>query len=94
MHFRQHVPGYCEGVEAYEFDFTSAEELTSHPRVAAWKADDYTGKGSFHRFSLGPYDSFSHLLMAEYDGGKHWWVVGYVADAAGLDLPAWTPVVE
>lgn len=90
MHFRQHVPGYVDGVDPADFDFAGKEGLLAHPEVARWTQDDYTGKGPFSGFALSRHGEET-LLMATYDEGLHWWVVGYLTDAAGLDLPAWMP---
>lgn len=40
----------------------------------------------FHRFSLS-----ENRLMAEYDEGKVWYVIGIVDNVEGLDLPKWEP---
>ena len=93
MHFRQHVPGSCDGVEPYSFYFETTEDLLEHPRVAEYQQDNYTGHGAFHRYSRSRHGDET-LLMAEYDGGKHWWVVGYIDGEPGVDLPAFVPVKE
>ena len=32
---------------------------------------------------------YRHILMAEYDNGYEWWVIGYIDDIGNLDLPNW-----
>lgn len=43
----------------------------------------------FYRYSLWHGDAIMHL-MAEYDGGEKWWVVGLI-NGAPPDLPTWKP---
>ena len=44
----------------------------------------------FYRWSKGADDS--PCLMAEFDDGRKWWVVGFIREGAELlDLPTWEP---
>lgn len=45
-----------------------------------------SSRSDFYRFS-----STSNTIMGEFDGGKKWWVIGYVKDTSYLQLPKWEP---
>ena len=42
----------------------------------------------FYRFSISSTSS-ANMLMAEYNNGKKWWVIGYIKDTSYLQLPKW-----
>ncbi len=42
---------------------------------------------TFHRWSID-----ENRLMCETNGGRNWWVVGFIDDTRGLDLPKWVPI--
>jgi hypothetical protein len=67
--------------------FASAEELLAIPWVAFWRTFD--GEWPFYRFSLD-----CSRLLAEYDKGAAWQLVGTMSGAAELltSLPSWRPV--
>jgi len=81
--FRRHVPNFVEldkMPEIQEFDF-----------VDSMLNDEWIGgfrkiPNNFYRFSIS-----GHYLMAEYDNGKVWWVVGYVVEGDVTSLPDWVP---
>lgn len=83
MTFKQHIPGFISGVDPVSFPFSSLDELLQNEIIRRWATDP-----AFYRFSLSDKDT----LMAEMDGGKKWWVVGFIkdGDATSLVLPAWT----
>jgi len=62
--------------------FGTLEELKTIPFVY-----NFTKDPNFYRFSVS-----DNRLMAEYIGGKKWWVIGYLdIDATNeLILPKWT----
>lgn len=82
---KQHRPAFFSGFENEVVSFDTLEELLAIPFVANFAQDmDHP----FHRFSI---DGDGRTLMAEYDDGYVWWVVGFIDDASGLDLPMWQP---
>jgi len=103
-HFRQHVPSFVDGVERFGFDFTTTEELLGNEWIKGWSKpfkpkklisiDFTTGEttesetkntsGDFCRYSI----SDNHL-MAEFDDGFHWWVLGTIEKPELIDLPKW-----
>ena len=75
----QEIPNWSDmKPKSAEFD-TLAELL-----AIDWVKDS---SEDFHRWSLG-----ENRLMLEKDGGKWWWVVGYIARPDLLDLPKWVAV--
>lgn len=62
--------------------FSTTDELLAVPFVA-----NYVTYANFHRFSVSR-DS-QPLLMAEYEDGKVWYVVGYLDSLDGVNLPTW-----
>ena len=69
---KQHIPNFVSGIEPETHEWTTLPELLSIPFVARFR-DDY----SFEHFAFSP--SGDHwLLMAVYEGGHRWWVVGYL----------------
>jgi hypothetical protein len=78
----QHRPAYFSGFENEVVRFETLDDLLAIGFVANFRQDMET---PFHRFSLAD----GRMLMAEYDEGHVWWVVGFISDASGLDLPVW-----
>jgi hypothetical protein len=74
----QYRPAFFEGYENATVEFKSAEELLNIPWVA-----NFANRPDFHKFSV----SDEHL-MAEYRGGREWWVVGLL-DKPVAELPKW-----
>lgn len=75
---RQHRPAFFEGWENETIQFDTLEELLAIPWVK-----NFSAHGNFHQYSV----SGNHL-MAEYRGGREWWVVGTLKhDVEGL--PKW-----
>lgn len=83
----QYRPAYFSGFENATVEFESTADLLEIPFV---KNFVHNLEKPFHRFSMtksemgGP-----SMLMAEYDDGHVWWVVGHFRDVADLDLPEW-----
>jgi len=75
---KQHIPDFCEGFEKALVEFNTLEELL---------AIDFVKKFStfpkFHQFSMND----GHMI-AEYRGGREWWVVGRIREPVE-GLPAW-----
>lgn len=64
-------------------EFNSLEELVNLPFVKHYK-----NKKDFYRFSIT--NSKSKMLMAEYNEGSVFWVVGFLSEAIE-GLTEWTP---
>jgi hypothetical protein len=90
--FLQHVPNFVEQRPGHHYEdgeFNTQEELLAFPAIARW-AQPFDGK-PFHRWSMA-LETNRTLLMAEYDEGRHWWVVGFITDGREeLTLPQWEP---
>lgn len=84
MKFRFHIPAFMDVEPLPDAPYETIEELLKHQRVASWSTDP-----GFYRYSLCD----GHRLMAELDGGKKWWVIGYLSDPPPPDaLPVWKPI--
>lgn len=77
MKIRQYRPAFFEGFEIETAEFSTVEELESIPFVKR-----HTNAGDHHRLSL----TKDNTLMAEFEGGKRWLVVGFIAEGRP-DLP-------
>ena len=85
MKIKENIPGFVDGASPRQADFNTKEELLELDFVKSWSR----GKG-FHRFSLTDYGAGFKLLMAEFDGGKRWYVVGFIYPGeTTLDFPEW-----
>jgi len=80
---KRHVPSFVDVDKAYKRkSFETREELLNIEWVKKW-TDKSEG---FYRFSLAGKD-----LMAEFDKGKIWHVVGTIKYQRGLGFPKWNP---
>lgn len=82
---KQHLPGFMDPF-AYTpkvVEFNTQEELFEIPWVRNWEVPISSGK-LFYRWSLSDSN-----LMAEFDEGYSWYVVGYILNPDALDLPKW-----
>jgi len=86
----EHHPAYVEGFPRWQGEVKSLLELVNIKFIERWVMQP-----NFYRLSLSrnPHGTSNyHLLMAEFDGGKVWWVV---AKLEGEDLspfsglPSW-----
>lgn len=87
MIFKQHIPNCVDlSRKPAPIEFNTLEELLSIPTVKS-SMDSYDGR-VFSYFAI----SDSHL-MAVYNDGYRWWVVGsiYGDDIPSLNLPKWEP---
>lgn len=84
MKIRQHVPNFVDIPPAPEEEFNSPEELLAIPWVVNFKG---LRGDKFDKFVKSKHRD-SYLLMATYENGKHWWVVGYL-DGEPNFLPEW-----
>lgn len=81
---RQYFPTYFDGFKPAVVVFETTDELLRIPFVSKFR--DGT---DFSRFSIS-----DGILMAEYNGGKTWWVVGAIAVPSEIALPLWGPVYD
>jgi len=87
MKITEHIPNSCSGLEPSVCEFSNLRGLLDIEFVKVWKRlyED------FYRFSISEYTDDTHLLMAESEKGKKWWVVGYLNATYDLALPKWEP---
>lgn len=83
---RKHRPGFVEGYPDEEAAFATLHELVALELVRSWTKLD-----GFYRFSQSiSHDPAQFKLMAEFDGGAGWHVVGFLDRPLPLDqLPKW-----
>lgn len=74
----QYRPAFFEGFENEVVPFKTVEQLLSIPWVS-----NFAASPNFYQFSLS-----NNNLMAEYRGGREWWVVGIVKNPQ-IPLPKW-----
>ena len=75
--FRQHVPGFVD-IDPKEAHVSTLEEVLALPWVHRW------AEIPNHKFDMWTVED--DTLIAVYDGGTYWWVVGY--SRFKLDLPS------
>ena len=105
MKIIQHIPNFVDtrGVKIEEAEFSTVEELMEVPFVKRW-AQNLGFNLKFYRFSLskpkgylmGGTTQIGELpkcmrqnLMAEFEDGTRWYVVGYIDDPKWDGLPEW-----
>jgi hypothetical protein len=87
---KQHIPDFVSGVDPQTAVFVGRESLLAIPWVKQWSDDP-----EFHIYSLAP---DRPMLMAEYDGGLRWHVIGFIKatprELRALALPEWRAVYK
>lgn len=79
----QHIPAFVDDRVVPEYaEFSTLPELLKIPWVANFMKDP-----AFFRFSMDTY-LVKPLLIAEYEGGANWWVVGALSEPIA-GLPKW-----
>ena len=78
---RQYRPAYFTGFENATVEFDGVEALLAISFVTSFVNE------SFHQFSIDTTNGDNIALMAEYDDGNKWWVVGFLDSP--VDLPRW-----
>ena len=78
MKIKQHIPNYCSGIESQIDEFSNLKELKNIKWVNPRHEDE-----NFYRFSIS-----EKFLMAEYNEGYDWYVVGYLDEPIDW-LPKW-----
>lgn len=78
--FKQHIPTYVDYREASpRWNFNTTEELCNLPPML--KAKERPG---FSHFAIS-----GNCILQIADEGFYWWVLGYVDDVDGVELPEW-----
>ena len=84
---KQYRPAFMDFDEELEIvSFATLEELTAIPWVKTFTEFPVRDQ-PFHRFSMSEYGD-AHMLLAEYDDGYIWLVVGFLRDKVE-GLPRW-----
>jgi hypothetical protein len=87
MKITEHAPSFVSletGTNVQ--DFNTLEELLEIPFVKKWSTEK-----NFYRFSLADYALNFQLLVAEFNDGKRWFIVGFIENC-NIDLPQWKPI--
>lgn len=74
----QYRPAFFEGFDNATVEFETVEELLAIPFLQGFKHE------GFDKFSIG-----ENYLMAEYRGGREWWVAGRIQNPESVNLPQW-----
>lgn len=82
MHYKQHIPSFCEGITPEEYEFENVAELLDKNK----KILEYDYKNCI--FAT---DEEGHYLMLSSTTEKYWWVLGYVD---GIDLSKTLPIYD
>lgn len=89
IRLQQHLPGFIAAGTAQIVDCLTWEDLLCVSWVENFMAP-FDGR-PFHRFSLSP----DNDLVAEYDRGTFWWVVGRFHTTCELPvLPPFAPAED
>lgn len=87
---KQYRPAFFTGFENVIKTFSTLEELYAIEFVANFKDPR---SGTFYRYSLSREQGSSeypHVLMAEYQEGYVWYVIGYIDESEiAKQIPAW-----
>lgn len=86
---RRHIPNFVDmdEEEPETVKFSTVKELLEIPFVKSFS------DGDFHKFSIAD-DESDPLLIAEYNEGRKWYVVGHIDNISNLDLSEWKPVKD
>lgn len=76
--FYSHVPGFIDS-DQIKVEFETLAELLNHPFVERFSENE----------GFQEYVKSDECLMAIYDDGFKWWVVGYLKEPSEIDLPEW-----
>lgn len=95
MRVRQHVPSFVDGVDPEKTYVFSPEELERLEFVRRWKDQQMFYRFAIHRHYYQSSGEDTHLMLAEFDHGKQWWVVAYLRGPDSLKIlakyPDWEP---
>ena len=88
----QRIPAFVSGVRPKIESFRTLDELLAIPWVIRFTDQSRTFMQWIQRVKLDAFYQFSKAereLMAEYNGGDKWWVVGHIRYPGDVDLPTW-----
>ena len=80
--FIQCVPAFVDHVTPSKVEFSTFEELTESEVVSRYKHEDFV------EFVMSN-KSNNNVLMAIYDDGYRWSVVGYISDFDCSEIKKW-----
>lgn len=89
---KQYRPNYFSGYENQIESFNSFEQLLNIDFVKK-----FSNHNNFYRYSLALGESYedNNTLMAEYENGSVWWVVGFIDKKTLIyELPIFNPKEE
>ena len=86
MKINRYTPAFIDTDTKEIYEFSSTEELLLMPWIQR-----RTENPGFYRFSISHTPDFidTDTLMAEYDEGYMWWVIGFIDKTDKLSLPIW-----
>lgn len=84
--YKQRIPGGMDtNMPPVEFKFESLEQLINNDAI-----NRYSKLENFNKFVMD-----DNCLMAIYENGKKWWVLGYISIPELICLPTWEgPIYE
>ena|ERR1700741_193218 len=92
---KKHKPGCISESENDNkpIEFNSIEELLNIEFVRQQTYSNQVSLGSFHKYSKSTPNEKETLLMAEFNDGKDWCVLGYIEGGNEMikSLPNWVP---
>lgn len=74
----QYRPAFFEGFENETVEFSTTEELLNIPFVKNFMSNTFSG------FAMS-----DNLLMATYENGNEWFIVGRITKPDLIELPKW-----
>jgi len=80
---KQHIPPFFDGFEPKLERIETAADLDGVDWLQSWRRHP-----DFYRFSVSREAGRMKLLMAEFEKGRKWYVVGILSNDLP-DLPAW-----
>ena len=89
MKIKQHRPKFVDlDTQPQTIEFQNTEELLNIPFVK-----NFSTEQDFYKYSISVNHPGHSLLIAEYNKGQNWWVVGYLSieENSSLNLPIWKP---
>lgn len=93
MRVRQHIPNFAEGFEPEKTYVFTADELERLEFIHNWTQHQMFYRFAVHRHYYRHEDDI-HLMLAEFDGGKEWWVIAYLEGEDSLKILAKYPEWE
>ena len=87
---KKYRPGYFSGFKSEVIEFSSLNEMLAIDWVR-----DFSNDKNFYRFSISNTldENYKYNLVAEYESGYAWWVVGCVDSDIDIvnELPIFNP---